>query len=697
MAEIASAFVTIAPSMRGFRQGVTREVGAAGDQASGSFGKRFGAKLTSQSRGIGRAFGKGIAGGALAVAAGSAIAGAFLKDALGEAREAQKVGAVTNQIIKATGGVAKISSKQVGDLATAISNKAGVDDEAIQSGANLLLTFKNVRNEAGKGAKIFDRATKAAVDLSAAGFGSIESGSKMLGKALNDPVKGLSALSRAGVTFTSKQKAMVKALVEGGDANAAVASGLVADTKNWNDLAKAADKSGESYASFAKRMLKDLTPAQRKQFDFLSEGGHMLEAQQTILKEVEGQVGGTAEASSTAGEKMSVAWGNLKEQIGTALLPLIDRVANFMTKKVIPAVSGFITEMQTGEGAGGRFVEIARSIGAALQTAADWIGPLIPKVVGFFKSLSSGGDRLGEVNSTFKSVFDSVKSIVTDAVTIVTRLWGLFGDNIVRYLQGTFSNLLQILRGAFKVVQGIFRTVAALLKGDWKGVWDGIKQILSGAVGVLIGVVKQLWNAIRFAFRNAGVVLKKIAGGIWDGVKAQFKEGVDALVEAIRGLPAKIKALRHLLKEAGKSVMNALLNGLSGSVDFVGNIADKIWDAVKGMLNGAIDKINAALEFEIDIPGPNISVNIKDIPHLARGTNFHRGGVALVGEEGPELVNIPRGASVLSAPRTAALAAGLGGAAVPAIGTVNVQAHDYQDFERQILQRKQRVALGGWQ
>jgi phage-related minor tail protein len=136
---------------------------------------------------------------------------------IAEARESEKVGKTTAQVIKATGGAAKVSAEQVGDLAQAISEKAGMDDEAVQTGANLLLTFKNVRNEAGQGADIFNRATAAAVDLSAAGFGSVDSSAKMLGKALNDPVQGISALSRAGVTFTASQKETIKKMAETSD------------------------------------------------------------------------------------------------------------------------------------------------------------------------------------------------------------------------------------------------------------------------------------------------------------------------------------------------------------------------------------------------------------------------------------------------------------------------------------------------
>ena len=181
------------------------------DTAGTQSGRKFQAGMKSGMGGLGGML-KGVMLGAVA-AIGIQGVGSLVSDALSEAKESQKVGAATSAIIKATGGAAKVSADQVGQLAGAISGKTGVDDEAIQTGANLLLTFKNVRNEVGEGANVFDRATGAAVDLSKAGFGTVDGASKMLGKALNDPVKGMSALSRAGVTFTAEQKEQVKALV----------------------------------------------------------------------------------------------------------------------------------------------------------------------------------------------------------------------------------------------------------------------------------------------------------------------------------------------------------------------------------------------------------------------------------------------------------------------------------------------------
>ncbi len=250
------------------------KVGNKADQT----GRKFGI-LSVRSNGLTAGMAAGF--GKIVAAMGAVAAVSVFKGFIDEARESRKVGALTESIIKSTGGAAKVSAKQVSALATAISNKTGVDDEAIQSGSNLLLTFKNVRNEVGKGAKIFDRATAAAVDLSAAGFGDVNSASKMLGKALNDPLKGLTALGKAGVTFTADQK---------------------------------------------------------KQIATLAETGRTLEAQKIILQEVESQVGGAAAAAADPMAKLGVIIGNVKETIGTAFLPIVDKAATWLGDKLPGAV-----------------------------------------------------------------------------------------------------------------------------------------------------------------------------------------------------------------------------------------------------------------------------------------------------------------------------------------------------------------------
>jgi hypothetical protein len=155
-----------------------------------------------------------------AIVGGAAALGglvATLKIGVDEFMKAQKVMAQTGAVLKSTGGAANVTSKRITSMSESLMKLSGVDDEAIQSGQNLLLTFTKIRNETGKGNNIFDQATLAMTNLSVAMGKDLSSSAILVGKALNDPIKGVGALSRAGVQFTASQKDTIKALVDSGN------------------------------------------------------------------------------------------------------------------------------------------------------------------------------------------------------------------------------------------------------------------------------------------------------------------------------------------------------------------------------------------------------------------------------------------------------------------------------------------------
>jgi hypothetical protein len=235
-----------------------------------------------------KAFGKMAAIGSVAVG----VIGKGLVDA---ALESQKVMKQTQAIVTATGGAAGITAEQVGKLSDKLSKQTAIDDELIQTSANLLLTFKAVRNETGKGNQIFDRAVQAALDLGNV-FGSADAAAVQLGKALSDPVKGVTALKKAGVDFTQAQKDQIKTLVD---------------------------------------------------------SGKVLDAQKLILKEVESQVGGTAAASATDFDRMKVAVGNVAESLGGLLLPVLESASRFVMDNILPVFENFAAIVGSqGVGAG---------------------------------------------------------------------------------------------------------------------------------------------------------------------------------------------------------------------------------------------------------------------------------------------------------------------------------------------------------
>ena len=171
-----------------------------------------------------RAFG-GI--GRMATFAAGAIGTAGLigvaRSAFAEFSEAQKVAAQTAAALKSTGGAANVTAKEIDELADSMLKKTGIDDEAIKTSENMLLTFTRIRNEVGENNRIFDRATESVADLATAmNQGAVPSADQMqrasiqLGKALNDPIKGVGALARVGIQFTKRQKDQIKTLVESG-------------------------------------------------------------------------------------------------------------------------------------------------------------------------------------------------------------------------------------------------------------------------------------------------------------------------------------------------------------------------------------------------------------------------------------------------------------------------------------------------
>lgn len=144
---------------------------------------------------------------------GVAVAGAVLSvnEAIDAFAEEEKQLLTLNAVLKATQGASGQTAGSLADLADAISTTTLATDDQVRSAEALMLTFRKISGEE------FPRAMRAAQDLAATGFGSIEGNARQLGRALEDPVRGLGALRRSGVTFSESQRTLIKSLVESGN------------------------------------------------------------------------------------------------------------------------------------------------------------------------------------------------------------------------------------------------------------------------------------------------------------------------------------------------------------------------------------------------------------------------------------------------------------------------------------------------
>ncbi len=117
----------------------------------------------------------------------------------------------TNATLKATGYAAGLTAEELFKMSAGLEDVTTFSDDTILSAQNLLLTFKNV------GKDVFPQATESILNVATAMGSDANSAAIQLGKALNDPIQGISALTRIGVGFTDQQKDQIKVMQESGD------------------------------------------------------------------------------------------------------------------------------------------------------------------------------------------------------------------------------------------------------------------------------------------------------------------------------------------------------------------------------------------------------------------------------------------------------------------------------------------------
>jgi hypothetical protein len=235
----------------------TAKIAAQMQQLTGDFAK-FGQTVEKQGGFLDKfkATASGVFAGNLMVTGLNAIKGA-ITGAIQDAQEYEVLLSKTAAVIESTGNVAGISVASLKAHASALEEISAVDENMILNGENVIATFTNIRNAAGEGNDIFNQTTAAALDLSVALGQDMQSSAIQLGKALNDPIKGVSALQRVGVTFDAQQKESIKTMVESGNVMGAQKIILAEMNKEFGGAAAAAGDTFAGAVSRAKDKVQD--------------------------------------------------------------------------------------------------------------------------------------------------------------------------------------------------------------------------------------------------------------------------------------------------------------------------------------------------------------------------------------------------------------------------------------------------------
>lgn len=190
-----------------------------------------------------------------------------LQGAIAEAQAYEKATAQLNAGIESTGNVAGLSVEGLKAQASALESLSGQDEIAIMKNQALLQTFTNVRNVVGEGNDIFNQATLAMLNMGAK-MGDNAGSAMQLGKALNDPLRGMTALQRVGVVFTEQQKESIRTMMASGDVMGAQKIILAELEVEFGGAAKAAGdtfagsvaRAKDKVSDFARDLITNLQP-----------------------------------------------------------------------------------------------------------------------------------------------------------------------------------------------------------------------------------------------------------------------------------------------------------------------------------------------------------------------------------------------------------------------------------------------------
>lgn len=414
----------------------------------------------------------------LAIAGAGLTAGVTLpilklgQSALSAFEDSEKAVAAVEAAIKSTGGTAGYTSKQLQDMAAKLQSISTFDDDEILSKVTAnMLTFGNVTGEA------FDRAQLAVLNLSARLGQDLQSSAIQVGKALNDPVKGITALQRVGVAFTQTQKDMIKSMVEAGD---------------------------------------------------------IAGAQKIILDELFKEFGGQAEAAAktTAGAwaQMLNSIGDAMEAIGKVIAPYVVMFANFVKSlaeafSALPEpVQGFVVMMGAIAAAIGPVLIVLGMMLPALAALAPLFVAIASPVAIFVGALALVSFTLNEFGISFSQQWEVIKQafgmIVTVFVDQIAVLKALFTGDFAGAWEALKKMISDTLSAVAGIVETLFPGITAAVQREVAALANAFVNMKNQAIQAVIdlynGVTEWLSNKLTAAFDYVISKVGALSDAFWE-------------------------------------------------------------------------------------------------------------------------------------------------------------------------------------
>ena len=462
--------------------------------------------------------------------------------------------------LKSMGNVAGQTKESLADMATDIMrNSLYDDDDVLRKVTANLLTFGKVAGDE------FRRAQVAAVDLATRMGMDLQSATVLVGKALNDPIKGMGALRKAGVQLDEGQQKLVKSLVASGDAAGAQRILLGELEKQFGGSARAAQDT-DPYDSL-RDSLNDLSEAM---------GGIVNQYLLPIIDKL-AQMAAGFNGLTPKVQTFIVVGAAIAAALGPALIVIGSVVGAIGTLTAAFAGGGLLAGLGAFVVAAAPFIAAAAAIAAAIYLFRD---DLMPIFEAFKKAVMDAvGPYLPGILAGAKEAFAALGPAISAVVGVVGPILAALTKAFIAAFGPILITMLKVMAaqvtGVLQVVSNVLRFVAAVLTGDWKGAWNA-------AGSVVMSVVQTIGRIVEAVF--PGII--GIVGRMVTGVSGWL---TGKLFDVLNGVISKVKVVGDAFFKLYDAVV-----GHSYVPDMVEGVAEWMAKLDAGMVVPAVKATDAA-------------------------------------------------------------------------------------------------------
>lgn len=257
------------------------------------------------------------------------------------------------------------------------------------------------------------------------------------------------------------------------------------------------------------------------------------------------------------------AWNAIRE-LALGIINVLTPVVEFLINVFLVAWEVVSTQLEI------LWTIITTVISAAIAVLTPIIQTFVEFVITLFGHLVVGVQGALDILIT---ILQAAWDVIT---AVVTATW----DNISTIIMTVWDGIVTIIQSAITIISNIIQAFGNLLQGDWSALWENITNI-----------ARALWDTITTVIRSAVTVIREVIVGFLDGLRALFTSGWNALVDIVRTVFSTmwlavvdgIGRIIDLVREIPDRILRAL-----------GNLRDILFDAGKQIINGLVDGMKAA-------------------------------------------------------------------------------------------------------